>query len=321
MPRHFVAPAGLLAVATRQVGLVTSAQCDEHGVADGPRTRLVRTGRWLRPTRGVYDVAPMPDDRRHPDDRRARAAWLGMLAFGPRAIAVGQSALALHGIAGLPMRIEPQVALPGGESLRSRDGLRVRHFDGFATVSYGGRRIASLDAALVQALPELPRNSAVALCDSALNRRLIDDVRLDAVRERMRGRRGAARVEDWWHLVDGRAESPLETDARLRCVDAGIPPDDLQVVVRDASGRTLARGDLGWRLSNGRWLLAEIDGRDVHSAPEALYNDRVRQNRLVATGRVDLFRFVGSDIRARPGLVAPIREHLATHAQGARRSA
>jgi hypothetical protein len=92
-------------------------------------------------------------------------------------------------------------------------------------------------------------------------------------------------------------------------------------VVRDASGRTLARGDLGWRLSNGRWLLAEIDGRDVHSAPEALYNDRVRQNRLVATGRVDLFRFVGSDIRARPGLVAPIREHLATHAQGARRSA
>jgi hypothetical protein len=59
----------------------------------------------------------------------------------------------------------------------------------------------------------------------------------------------------------------------------------------------------------------------VHSAPEALYNDRVRQNRLVATGRVDLFRFVGSDIRACPGLVAPIREHLATHAEGARRSA
>lgn len=229
MPRRIVVPPSLLAVARRQAGLVSSAQCDEHLVLRGARARLVASGRWRRLTTGVLELLDATEQLQSFDDRRLRSAWLAMLAYGPEAMAVGACALALHGVAGLPVRIQPQVALPAGRPLRPRDGIRVRHFDGFARVAQGGRELACLDDALVQALPELHRLPAVAVLDNVLNRRLIDEARLAIVRERLRGRRGAAAVDEWWHLVDGRAESPLETEARLRCIDDGIPPDDLQV--------------------------------------------------------------------------------------------
>ncbi|WP_233549909.1 hypothetical protein [Cellulomonas rhizosphaerae] len=258
-----------------------------------------------------------PPHERHPDERRRRAAWLGMLAYGPSAIAVGACALALHGVAGLPIVVQPEVTLADGSRLRSRDGIRLRQFAGVTTVVVDGRRIASVEAALIQALPALARTHAVAILDSALNKRLLDLEGMARVKAGVRGRRGAARLEPWWRLVDGRSESPLETDARLRCLDAGIAPDDLQVVIRDDGGRFVGRGDLGWRLRDGRWLLVEIDGREVHDTPQALYSDRTRQNRLLLTGRVDLLRFIRADFPHH--LVATIRQHLALDAANSRR--
>ena len=52
----------------------------------------------------------------------------------------------------------------------------------------------------------------------------------------------------WWI---GEPSPPLETFARLECVDAGVPPDDLQVEIRSSRGHLLGRGDLGWRLPRG----------------------------------------------------------------------
>src|SRR5690606_37367270 len=91
-----------------------------------------------------------------------------------------------------------------------------------------------------------------------------------------RGRRGVERTHPWWALSDARAESPNETRVRLDCVDCGVPPDDLQVWIYDAHGRQLGRGDLGWKKRNGRWLIAEVDGAEVHSLVPALYQDRQR---------------------------------------------
>ncbi|MFF4877221.1 DUF559 domain-containing protein [Micromonospora sp. NPDC000668] len=91
--------------------------------------------------------------------------------------------------------------------------------------------------------------------------------------------------------MDGRAQSPLETRARLRCVDGRVPPDALQLEVRDDDGYLLGIGDLGWR---GPRIIAEADGRDVHGSPEAAFADRRRQNRLVNAGWTVL-RFTWSD--------------------------
>ncbi|WP_129338006.1 hypothetical protein [Cellulomonas endophytica] len=252
------------------------------------------------------------------DRARCRAAWAALLAYGPRAVAVGTSALALLGVHGLPPTIVGQVALPAGDHRRPRGGLATRHLPGVPTVRVGTARVASPVHATAQALPHLDRRHGVAVLDSALQRRLLVETDLAAVDALLRGRRGAAAARPLLALADGRSQSPLESWARLDLTDAGLPPDELQVPVRTADGRTVARGDLGWRLPGGRWLVAEIDGATVHGTPEAVFADRRRQNAVVATGTVDLLRFTAHDLGPRGRLVTTIGTHLAAAGRRAR---
>lgn len=188
--------------------------------------RMVRQGRWVRLSNGVYDTDPVPVDGRDRDDvfdhRRRRQAWVGLLAFGPTAIAVGQSALALHEIQGLPVDIASEVMLPGGSARASRDGVLVRQYEaGLPTEHHAGRRVATVLRALAQAVPTLDRRHAVAVLDNAVHARRITRAEVEVAHDLARGRRGVDRTHPWWRLVDGRAESPLETWARLECIDAG----------------------------------------------------------------------------------------------------
>ncbi|WP_251152142.1 endonuclease domain-containing protein [Cellulosimicrobium sp. Marseille-Q4280] len=312
-------PAELLVVAEAQEGLLSASQCDEHGVGSHRRARLVEKGRWCRVTHAVFDTVVTPVPRRtgtgaH-DHRRRRAAWLGLLAYGRDAIAVGPCALVLLGVEGVRVDPVPEATLPGARAARSRDGMHLRQFDdGMTVTNVEGRWVATPDWALAQAVPEMGRRRAVAAMDSARRLGLVSAAGLERAHDLARGRRGVARTHSWWAESDARAESPLETFARLDCTDAGIAPDELQVEVYD-EGRLLGRGDVGWRLPGGRWLIAELDGRDVHSEPAALLRDRTRQNDLVGSGAVDLLRFTGRDVTppgaSRPGrLVADVRRHL-----------
>lgn len=306
----------LLVVATRQAGLVATRQCDEAGLDKYGRHRLVAARRASVATRGVLDLRTELGrrgmaERDGPDRRRHRAAYLALLAHGPHAFAVGQCALALLGAQGLPLRIRPEVGLPRAAARSPRDGIVVRRFAGpVPTVVMGGFLVAAPVWALAQGIRDLDRDRAVAVLDSAVQRRLIlpDEVR--DVADLVRDMHGGRHVRAWCALVDGRSQSPLETRARLQCIDAGIPPDDLQVPIRDARGRVVARGDLGWHLQDDRWLIAEIDGAGPHGTPEALFLDRERQNAVVVTGRVDMLRFTAEDI-ARTVLPVAVRAHLA----------
>lgn len=268
------------------------------------RTRLSRLalqGRWVRAAPGVYDTDPVPVDHRERPDlydhRRRRSVWLALLALGPRAVPVGQSALALHGVQGLPVRITAEVMVPGS-SRAPRDVAVVRQYDpSTPTGTVAGRPLPTVPHALAQAVPTLDRRHAVAVLDNAVHQRLITRAQVEQVHDLARGRRGVERTHPWWRLVDGRAESPLETWVRLECVDADAPPDDLQRELVDRDGRFLGRGDMVWLLPGRRWFLLEADGTGVHAAPSALYDDRRRQNALVAEGGVVMQRVTGRDLR------------------------
>ncbi|MGF0118171.1 type IV toxin-antitoxin system AbiEi family antitoxin domain-containing protein [Promicromonospora sp. Marseille-Q5078] len=287
-------PAALARVAGRQEGLVSAAQCREHGVTRSQVAGHVRRKAWdvVAPT--VYDVGPPSPGGRHPHDRaRRRAAVVGLLAH-PGAVATGVCALVLRGVQGAPTVVEPEVTFPDGLSRRARPPVRLRRIvlerwdeiDGFAC--------ATVPDAFAQAVPDLDRRHAVALMDSALHRRDVTADGLAQAHDRARTHRGVMRTHSWWGEADGRAESPAETWARLSCADAGFAPDTLQLLVADGRGRPFARVDLAWRLPDGTALLVEIDGRDVHSTPEAVYADRERQNRIV-TRRTLVRRFTGAD--------------------------
>ncbi|MEU2199127.1 hypothetical protein [Isoptericola sp. NPDC019482] len=309
MPRRLPpVPDPLLAVAGRQAGLVSVGQCLEHGVTRDQAAAHVRRGDWQVAARTVYDLGPAHGT--HPvDHARRRAAVLGVLAH-PGAVATGLCALVLHGVLGAPQVVEPEVTLPTGAARRPRPPVRLRRIAVRARTAPGGFPAATVPDALVQAVPALDRRHAVALMDSALHQRLLTPSELTAAHASAARHPGIARTHGWWSSADGDAESPAETWARLSCVDSGCPPDVLQLPVADGEGRPFARIDLAWLLPDGRALLVEIDGRDVHSTPEAVFADRRRQNRIV-TPQTVVRRFSGRD--AWRGEVGPaVRRELLT---------
>lgn len=332
-----VVPSSLLALAETHGGLVSARQAEEYGVTAPVRSRLCRSGRWMRVCRGVFDVSP--GTLRSWPERRRRTALVGLLRHGTKAAAVGVSALALLGAEGLPPSATSHVAIYGAQARKSEpwssgpcdapvagkrppgvDGsvrVKVRQFDaGMRTVLLGGFRVAAPEWALAQAVPELPHRNAVAVMDSMLRRRLIDAPGLERAHVLARGRRGVAQTHEWWAEADGRAESPLESFGRVDCIEDGLPPDELQVEIFDDRGRLLGRGDMGWRLDGGTWLLAELDGREFHEAPKALLHDRSRQNLLILHGEARLLRFTAREA-AVPGVIGrTVRRALARWAPG-----
>ena len=286
---------GVYPVAQAQAGLVNLQQISDAGVSRQQLRTFLRRGDIQRVLRGVYMVPEWaPKDF---DARRARAAWAGLLASAPNGISTGACALHLHGIQGLPQRLTPEVARADGGFSSGVKGVRVRQFTRpFDVWCFGDWRVAAPVPAFVQALPEMDVDRAVAALDSGLNRNVITPADVDEIRRRLRGRRGVVALDPCWSLADGRAASPIETKVRLECVRGGVPPTDLQVVLRERGGTFIARGDLGWRRGDGTWVLAEVDGYDVHSAPEALFHDRSRQNRIVLHGRHTPLRFTSRDL-------------------------
>lgn len=297
MRRLHEVPPELLALAATQGGLVSAQDCTAHGVSPNRRAALVGRGQWRRVTRGVFDTVAVPTTQRPPGVRRLRAAWCGLLAYGPDAVAVGASACVLLGIEGTAADAPPEVALPGGASVRSRDGIVLRQYDaGMRAVRVGSRLVAAPEWAVAQVVPRSERDRAVAVMDSALCHGLLDPAGLGLAHDHARRRRGVERTHGWWALATPLAESPLETLGRLDCLDVGVPPDELQVSIRGRSGEPLGRGDTGWRLPGGRWLVGEMDGREQHVLPVALLHDRSRQNDFVVLGSADVLRFTWRDI-------------------------
>jgi hypothetical protein len=289
-------PPALLQRARAQEGLLSVRQCHEAGITDARLHRLVRQGRWTRPTRGVYDTGePSALDLDAHDRRRRRAALLGPLAY-PGSVATGVAALVLHGVQGAPPVVVPEVTFPDGGARRGSGPVRVRRLRLDRSVDVFGVPCADVADALVQATTTSDRLHAVALMDSARHRRLITPAAFERAAARACRLPGGPARAAWWTASDPRAESPAETWARLTCADAGFRPDCLQLPVDDGTGRQVARVDLAWLLPDGGVVLVEIDGHDVHSLPDALLRDRDRQNRLVGR-RTIVLRFAGREAR------------------------
>jgi len=283
-------------LAGRQGGLINRQQSLAEGLTARQLRTLLDGGRWDRMTRGVY-LTPVDSYLDQFDTARQRAAWLGVLAV-PGATATGMAALALHEIRGLPVRIPSEVCLPGGGSVAGPRGITVRRYqEPIPALLLNGFPVAEVIPALGQALCRLSLHHGVAVIDSALHLGRVTKSDLQQVAQQIAGRRGARTARRALALADGRAESPLESWARVVFVDAGLAPTTLQREFYDDRGRAWARGDLAWRRTDGTWVLVEMDGFEVHAAPGAVYRDRSRQNRLMMDRAVTLLRFTNKDLR------------------------
>ncbi|WBB48173.1 type IV toxin-antitoxin system AbiEi family antitoxin domain-containing protein [Verrucosispora sp. WMMA2044] len=279
-------------VAARQDSVVTLAQARAAGLTVHEVHRLCRAGRWRTVARGAYLVdADLHDGV--PRRARIRAA---VASFGPGAAAVLATAAELYDIAGVQRSEEIHVSVPGiaARPVRPNDPQVTLHQLAIEPTQLG--EVAGIAATVpvrtvADLILRLPRYPAVCLVDSALNQRLVRDEDLPAIHRLIRGRRGAVAARGYLAEADCRAQSPLETRTRLRCVDGRVPPDVLQMEVRDHDGSLLGIGDLGWRRHR---IIAEADGKGSHSAPAAVFADRRRQNRLLNAGWAVL-RFTWAD--------------------------
>lgn len=139
--------------------------------------------------------------------------------------------------------------------------------------------------------------TAVVAADSLAHRGIVSPQDLAGL-ARARGR-GSRRIRAMALATDQRAESVLETLARLLFLSSGLAPDiQREIVCRDRRYRA------DFVIDD---LVIEVDGVTYHAAPEAYAADRFREHELILVG-YRVVRFTWDDIVHRPDrTIATIR--------------
>lgn len=195
---------------------------------------------------------------------------------------------------------------PVGHQLRPAEGLVIHRRDGAPLTTVSGRPATAPGWTAIEVARSLRRPRALATLDAALRTGHCDRVELVRAVTAQAGRRGIVNVRGLLPLADGRAESPMESEARLVMIDGGLPAPVLQYELVDSWGLT-RRVDFAWPQYR---VAAEYDGSEWHSGPEAMRRDRERLAALQDLGWV-LIPIVAGDVRHRPEmLVARISGHL-----------
>ena len=250
----------------------------------------VRSGRWQRVFRGVYapggvDLDPV---------LRSRAA---LLSTGGSELLVGLSTAAeLYGFGVVSDGLTHLVGPPGADHSPQR-GLRVHAFTGLLTpTDVHGPPCVGADRCAIDLARSLPRLDAIAVLDAAVRSGRCTGASLAAELDRQAGRRGIIQARQLVDLVDGRAESPMESRLRLRVADGGLPTPEVQWSVSDGA-RERYRLDLAWP---ARRVGAEYDGAPAHLEQSQLRHDRARHNWLTSVAGWRLLYFTAQDVYRHP---------------------
>jgi len=258
-------------------GLILRDRVLSAGVDPDQLVIALRTGRLFRVQRGVYGAraaqpGPLP---------RARAAVLSSGVLD--AVASHHTAGRVFGLA-VPDRPVVEHVTVRRELRRVR--RRELHFHSRAlalgdVLPRDGVALTSPARTVFDLAAYLPRREAVWCVDDALRRNVTTPSALMQVGERRLGGRGDALARGRIAEADGVAESMLETIGRLALADGAVPLPQAQFEVHNDVGRLIARLDGAYP---ERRLAVEFDGQSFHSAPEAVFRDRRRQNSLELEG-------------------------------------
>lgn len=271
---------------TRQLLGVLSPKALEVGV---------RAGKIIRVRRGVYALQP--------PDITGRLAALDM-ASGTRIVVCMQTAAEMYGFDTEPD--ERLHILDPGIRIRPSPELMVHQRVGAPLRKVRGRLATAPAWTAVEIARTLRRPRALAVLDAALHADRCTRAELVAAAAEQKGRRGIVHVRELVQIADGRAESPMESEARLVFLDGGLPTPELQYEIIDLHGK-LWRVDFAWPDAK---VVAEYDSVEWHANPEAWKHDRMKIARLQECGWVSI-PMVVDDVRKHPyELVSRVFGHL-----------
>lgn len=270
-----------------------------EAVAAGLATRRTLVSRHQMIYRNVY----LPKDVELTPKRRAVAAWLWS---NRDATLAGMSASALYGSRWideeLPAELIRREACSVGGITIHRNTLRD---DEIGVVH--GMPVTMPPRTAFDLGRRTGLESAIIRVDALANATGLKAVDVEPLADIRRGSRGIVQLRRVLALMDGGAESPQETRARLLLTAAGFPRPQTQILVVDEFGAFVARVDMGWEEFE---VGVEYDGPQHWDDPEQHAYDIDRLANLAARGWL-IIRVSRDLLRYRPHVfLARVRDAM-----------
>lgn len=273
----------------RNDGLATAAELLAFGVSKDQLRRWARTGQVTAIARGVYSPTAWLE-RVADDPRRMHALAVGaVIRRNPGLVASHESAAYLQGL---------DVVLPGGSSVPQLTLTRRNQAPGRALVRGALVRVAAVpddQITRVFGMPvtTVPRTvmdiarttgfmEGVVAADSALRSHAAIKVEFAVVLETCAQWRGVVRARRVIAFADMRAESALESVARVRFAQFKVPAPALQANITGMQG-FIGRADFCWHQYR---TIAEADGA-------LKYEERGRERARAQLARDEKFHDAG----------------------------
>jgi len=251
----------------RVAGIVTTAELTAAGFSDARIATLTRRGDLYQVRRGVYangrrarEILPIADGK------QLLQLGAAIAVAGPGAVVSHESAAYLYSIDLLSTPDVATLTCSPGRGWTDRSAVR------FHAMTLPAEHVTTMIRMPVttpaRTVVDLARTvsfrAGVVTADSALRKKLVTKTELTAVLAtcaRWPGARRAAAVIDF---ADARAESPLESIARITFKDCGLPPPELQVWL-GGTDEPVGRVDFYWKQYR---TIAEVDGAIKYADPD-----------------------------------------------------
>jgi len=286
----------------RVAGIVTTAELTAAGFS-GTRIRtLTRRGDLYQVGRGVYANGPRARETlEFADGLQLLQLAAAVAVTGPGAVVSHESAAYLHSIDLLSKQDAATLTCPRHRGSNARLGIRLH---GMALpaehITTRARLPVTIPARTVVDLARtLSFRAAVVTADSALHRKLVTKPELTAVLATCPRWRGARQAADVIDFADGRAESPLESLARVAFRDCGLPPPELQAWLGGTT-EPVGRTDFYWKQYR---TIAEVDGALKYADPDRA-RAQLRRDALLRDDGFEVVHFTWQQITQTPEHVA-----------------
>jgi predicted transcriptional regulator of viral defense system len=290
--------------ALQSAGVLTRADLLAAGVE---RTRIdtaLRNGRLVRLSRGVYARADAAKQARSKAGGEHQLRVAGALAAANADVVVShQSAARLQGI-GLLDQGAREVTMTGSvdRGWHSRSGTHryaIAVPPDHVTTAFG-LPVTTPARTVVDLARTADFRAGVVAADSALFKKLTTKAELRAVVASLPRRPGIARAAEVVEFADMKAESPLESVARVGLRDSGLPPPELQIQL-GSEYEPIGRVDFYWKQYQ---TAAEADGAMKYDADPGRARRQLRRDALLRAEGYEVVHFTWQDINFSPDLVA-----------------
>jgi len=291
----------------RLEGLGTTADLGAAGISPTRIRTQLKTGALVQLSRGVYALPGLAEAAvGDPAREHALATAAAIRRLGSGAVASHQSAALIHGLSLLSRPHPAKVTLTRSpEGSKSRSGrvgtrLHIAEIPPAHRTTAHGVQVTTVARTVVDLARTVPFVEGVVVADSALHDRNTAWGELIAVQAAYPHWPGSRRAEHVIDFSDRRAESVLESVARVSFDEHGLPAPRLQAWVGGEEG-IVGRADFFWPEHS---TIGEADGALKYSTPTRAISQLERDAWLREAG-FEVVHFTWHQITTVPWQVVP----------------